>query len=155
MTLPTLPPGDSSWGNLKTQSFSLRSKSIEPHNRHLQLLKPAPEKQSPKTSSFENHLGLCGGDPQNKERFSKGSRSRNNLAQGPEQRAFQMFHVVCGRSSLVYLVYWSESRHLNTYTHIWGTMEVLSGTERGRSHLCVFSPSLPASDHLFLTKRSF
>lgn len=46
------------WRKLKTWSFSLRSQGFELHTGP-HLLRPAPERQSPNASSFENQWRSC------------------------------------------------------------------------------------------------
>lgn len=43
---------------LKTRSSSLRSQGLELHSQCPQLLISVPEREAPKTSSFENQQGL-------------------------------------------------------------------------------------------------
>ena len=46
------------WRELTSLSFSLKSEGFEPHIMAPQLLRPADQRQTPKTSSFESQQGL-------------------------------------------------------------------------------------------------
>lgn len=52
---------------LKTPSISLWNKGFEPHIWHLNFLRPAPERQAAKTSSFESQENLHSWDTQQQE----------------------------------------------------------------------------------------
>ena len=103
---------------LKTWSFSLRSKGFEPHMGQSQLSRSAPEKQASKTSSFENHRGSYPEDPQDYSDLRNSSFRAGHLdspGAGPSKEALiKVCHprLSLGEAHLLVLERGLRGRHL-------------------------------------------